>query len=54
VSSTDLCAHCGGDCPMTDCPTCGGCENTGEQPCPDCQVDPAVYWADEDDEEWGE
>ena len=37
MSATDACARCGGDCPMTDCPECGGCENTGEQPCPACQ-----------------
>jgi hypothetical protein len=36
VSETDLCARCGGDCPMTDCRECGGCENTGTQPCPAC------------------
>jgi hypothetical protein len=37
VSETDQCARCGEDCPMTDCLLCGGCENTGEQPCPGCQ-----------------
>lgn len=36
MSVTDLCAGCGGDCPMSDCPECGGCENTGTQPCPSC------------------
>jgi hypothetical protein len=38
VSETDRCACCGGDCPMTGCPGCGGCENTGTQPCPACQA----------------
>ena len=37
MSDTDRCARCGGDCPMTSCPECGGCENTGAQPCPACQ-----------------
>jgi hypothetical protein len=37
MSTTDQCARCGGDCPMTRCPECGGCENTGVQPCPACQ-----------------
>lgn len=37
MSETDACARCGGDCPMTSCPQCGGCENTGPQPCPACQ-----------------
>jgi hypothetical protein len=27
VSDADLCARCGGDCPMTSCPECGGCES---------------------------
>jgi hypothetical protein len=37
VSDTDRCARCGGDCPMTNCLVCGGCENAGTQPCPACQ-----------------
>jgi hypothetical protein len=37
MSDTDQCARCGGDCPMSSCPECGGCENTGTQPCPACQ-----------------
>ena len=58
MSDTDLCARCGGDCPMTSCPVCGGCENTGAQPCPGCQVDSPGYddWDDEpcthDCDEW--
>src|SRR5690349_21397625 len=44
MSETDLCARCGGDCPMTRCPECGGCENTGPgrsyRRCPEC--DPEV------------
>jgi len=53
MSDTDQCARCGDDCPMTSCPECGGCENTGTQPCqpdastremPDCEIcaDPEV------------
>ena len=38
MSETDACARCGGDCPMTGCRVCGGYENTGEQPCPGCQL----------------
>ena len=41
MSDTDRCARCGGDCPMTSCPVCGGCENTGTQPCPGCQPEAA-------------
>ncbi len=41
MNVTDLCARCGGDCPMTSCPECGGCENTGTRPCPACQPQPA-------------
>jgi hypothetical protein len=41
MSDTDRCARCGGDCPMTRCPECGGCENTGPGriygQCPACQ-----------------
>jgi len=37
MSDTDLCARCGGDCGTSSCPECGGCENTGTQPCPGCQ-----------------
>jgi hypothetical protein len=39
VSETDRCARCGGDCPVTRCPECGGCENTGPgtwRECPAC------------------
>jgi len=36
---------------MSRCRTCGGCENTGEQPCPDCQPAPGILsdgdWDDE-------
>jgi hypothetical protein len=53
MSVTDQCARCGGDCPMTRCPECGGCENTGTQPCPACQppasdreMDPCEICAD--------
>lgn len=37
MSVTDLCSYCGGDCGMSGCPQCHGCENTGEQPCPACE-----------------
>lgn len=48
MSETDACSRCGGDCPMTSCPECGGCENTGTQPCPACQPDsPGYEWDDE-------
>jgi len=57
VSDTDQCARCGGDCPMTSCPECGGCENTGTQPCPACQpqgsdreMDPCDICANEREE----
>ncbi len=44
MSETDQCARCGGDCPMTRCTECGGCENTGPgrsyRRCPSC--DPEV------------
>ena len=49
MSPTDLCARCGGDCPMTSCPECGGCENTGTRPCPACQPQ-AVGVEDDDDD----
>jgi hypothetical protein len=43
VSDTDLCARCGGDCGMSRCRECGGCENTGPRgtfrECPSCQID---------------
>ena len=29
VSETDACARCGGDCPMTSCLVCGGCQCPG-------------------------
>ena len=51
MSATGLCARCGGDCPMTDCPACGGCEITGEQPCPACQPAPGKIGYDEYDDE---
>lgn len=42
MSDTDRCAYCGGDCGMSDCQTCHGCESIA---CPDCddpyQPDPA-------------
>ena len=51
MSVTDACARCGGDCGMSSCPECGGCENTGEQPCPACQPPPGSLseggWDDE-------
>jgi hypothetical protein len=39
MSATGQCARCGGNCPMTSCPQCGGCENAGTQPCPACRPD---------------
>ena len=52
MSETDQCSRCGGDCGITRCPECGGCENTGVQPCPACQPGPvgdlsAGDWDDE-------
>jgi hypothetical protein len=53
MSVTDLCAYCGGDCGMSDCPVCHGCEGIA---CPDCdnpyQPDPADP-AEADDHGWG-
>lgn len=48
MSDTDQCPRCGGDCGMSDCPACGGCENTGVQPCPGCNPESEAY--DRDDE----
>ncbi len=66
MSDTDACSCCGGDCPMTSCRECGGCENTGVQPCPVCEPPPGVLsdggWDDEPcyhehdeecEDEWG-
>jgi hypothetical protein len=45
---------------MTRCPECGGCENTGERPCPGCEVqqilDEDVDWepCDHEHSEWCE
>ena len=50
MSETDACSRCGGDCPMTGCPVCGGCENTGEQRCPQCQPESDGFDGDWDDE----
>ena len=54
MSDTDQCARCGGDCGMSRCPECGGCENTGPggtfRECPSCQLDrTAAELALEDD-----
>lgn len=53
MSTTDLCARCGGDCGMSSCPECGGCENTGPggtfRECPSCQA-PGADGDDWDDE----
>jgi hypothetical protein len=54
VSVTDLCPDCRGDCPMIDCPVCGGCE---EIPCGIHYPTPGqiqaqlLAEADEDDED---
>lgn len=48
-----MCPRCDGDCGMSNCRTCGGCENTGEQPCPDCQPESGgPLWDPYDYEEW--
>jgi hypothetical protein len=52
MSVTDQCSRCGGDCPFNpDCRECGGCENTGVQPCPVCYPPPGDLsggdWNDE-------
>ena len=54
MSNTDLCARCGGDCGMSTCTECGGCENTGPggtfRECPACQINRTAAWlALEDD-----
>jgi hypothetical protein len=33
MSVTDLCARCGGDCGMSACPECGGCEDIACKTC---------------------
>jgi hypothetical protein len=48
MSDTDHCSRCRGDCGMSNCPECGGCENTGVQPCPDCQPGPIGTISDGD------
>lgn len=48
MSDTDQCTRCGGDCGMSNCPECGGCENTGVQPCPACQSGPVGILSDGD------
>lgn len=52
VSDTDLCARCGGDCGMSNCPECGGCENTG--PGRTCRRCPACDPEASDDADLGE
>ena len=52
MGETDQCPRCGGDCPMTRCPECGGCENTGPggtfRECPACvpDIDPDDIYDD--------
>lgn len=42
MSVTDLCAYCGGDCGMSDCQTCHGCESIACRDCDDpYQPDPS-------------
>ncbi len=54
MSDTDLCARCGGDCGMSNCPECGGCENTGPgmtfRACPACEPEAIDDPYDEDDD----
>lgn len=57
MSNTDLCAFCGGDCGMSSCPECGGCENTGPggtfRDCPACAPRPGPEdFCDDDDDFW--
>lgn len=52
VSATDLCAYCGGDCPMGSCPVCHGCEDI---PCQECDnPDPGgpEPWTPDSDDDW--
>ena len=53
MSETDQCPRCGGDCGMSRCRECNGCENTGPggtfRECPACAPE-AVDYADDDDE----
>jgi hypothetical protein len=54
MSDTDLCARCGGDCGMSRCRECGGCENTGPggtfRPCPVCEPATADFGDEWDDD----
>jgi len=50
---TDMCTRCLGDCGMSNCPECGGCENTGPgmtfRTCPACEPEPEAIDDEYDD-----